>query len=130
MALYTAEQMITALEATRGNKSAASRRLGCGRNTIERYIRNYPSVKAAYEEQREVFIDSAETALMKKVNEGDTTAIIFALKTIGRHRGYVERFEVMLEQELDVMIGVLEESLEPDEFRKVAGILAAVSEKA
>jgi len=35
----------------------------------------------------------AENKLASKVNDGDTTAIIFTLKTIGRERGYIERKE-------------------------------------
>jgi transposase-like protein len=43
--------------------------------------------------QRNAIVDLAENKLMKKINEDDTTCIIFALKTIGRERGYSERNE-------------------------------------
>ena len=38
-------------------------------------------------------LDFAETMLMKHIREGDTTSLIFYLKTKGRERGYVERVE-------------------------------------
>lgn len=38
----------------------------------------------------ELLVDLLEDALVKKVKKGDTTAIIFGLKTKGRHRGYSE----------------------------------------
>jgi len=72
----------------------AARLLNCTRNTVYRYIENYATVKAAYEEQRETLIDFTEDQLFKQVKAGNITAIIFTLKTIGKHRGYVERQEV------------------------------------
>jgi predicted transcriptional regulator len=91
---YTTAQMIEALREKHGNLSAAARFLGCSRNTISRYIKIYPTVKAVADEERETLIDFAENQLFKQVQEGNITAIIFTLKTIGKHRGYVERQEV------------------------------------
>ncbi len=91
---YTTAQMIEALREKHGNLSAAARYLGCSRNTISRYIDTYPTVKAVYDEERETLIDFAENQLFQQVKEGNITAIIFTLKTIGKSRGYVERQEV------------------------------------
>ena len=91
---YTAAQIIEALREKHGNLSAASRYLNCSRDTIRRYIDLYPTVKAVYEEERETLIDFAENQLFKQVQDGNITAIIFTLKTIGKSRGYVERQEV------------------------------------
>jgi len=91
---YTANQMIEALREKHGNLSAAARFLGCSRNTISRYIDLYPTVKAVADEERETLIDFAENQLFKQVQDGNITAIIFTLKTIGKSRGYVERQEV------------------------------------
>lgn len=87
---YTTAQVIEALKATRGIQAAAARRLGCNRMTIANYIERYATVRQAYEEQREVLLDVAEGQLVKKVEAGDDAAVMFVLRTIGRHRGYGE----------------------------------------
>ena len=91
---FTANQIIDALREKHGNLSAAARYLGCERHTISRYINTYPTVKAVADEERETLIDFAENQLFKQVQDGNITAIIFTLKTIGKSRGYVERQEV------------------------------------
>ena len=45
-------------------------------------------------DERESLLDLAEGSLFDQVRKGNITAIIFTLKTIGKHRGYVERQEV------------------------------------
>ena len=91
---YTTAKMIEALREKHGNLSAAARFLNCSRNTISRYIDQYPTVKSVADEERETLIDFAENQLFQQVKDGNITAIIFTLKTIGKHRGYVERQEV------------------------------------
>ena len=91
---YTTAQIIEALREKHGNMAAAARFLNCSRNTISRYIDQYPTVKVVADEERETLIDFAENQLFKQVQDGNITAIIFTLKTIGKYRGYVERQEV------------------------------------
>ena len=91
---YTTAQIIEALREKHGNMAAAARFLHCSRNTVSRYIDTYPTVKSVADEERETLIDFAENQLFKQVQDGNITAIIFTLKTIGKHRGYVERQEV------------------------------------
>jgi predicted transcriptional regulator len=91
---YTAKEIAKALQEMHGNISASAKRLGCSRNTIKRYVEKYPTIADVFEEERETLIDFAENQLFKQVQEGNITAIIFTLKTIGKSRGYVERQEV------------------------------------
>lgn len=91
---YSAQQMIDAIQEAEGNLSAAARIVGCARSTVHRYVNEYATVAAAYEEANETAIDIAENELMKQVKKGSIPAIIFFLKTKGKSRGYVERQEV------------------------------------
>jgi len=92
---YTAQQMIDAIQDAKGILAAAARKIGCSRTTVHRYVNNYATVKDAYEEANETNIDFVESKLMEQVNSGNITAIIFFLKTKAKHRGYVERQEVV-----------------------------------
>lgn len=62
--------------------------------TVHRYVEKYPTIKAVVDDEREKFIDLAESRLVQHVRKGSLPAIMFALKTVGRSRGYVERQEL------------------------------------
>jgi len=53
-----------------------------------------PTLKVVLADAREKMIDNVESKLYSKALDGDTTAMIFFLKTQGKGRGYVERQEV------------------------------------
>lgn len=92
---YTAEQMIAALRDTKGMVSLAARKLGCSLNTVQSYIKDFPTVKTARDEEREKMGDAVELALYDEaVNKRNTAALIFLAKTQFKDRGYVERQEV------------------------------------
>lgn len=90
---YTAEEVATAIRESRGLITYAAKRLGCSRNTVYNYIERYASVAEAQDDARNELLDTAELQLARQINEGNITAIIFTLKTIGKHRGFIERHE-------------------------------------
>lgn len=94
MPSYTAQQMIDALEATRGMKTLTAKRLGCAYQTVQRYINKYPTVKQAYLDAHNMMGDAVELKLYEKAMSGDTTAMIFMLKTKFRERGYSEKYQI------------------------------------
>ena len=108
---YTAEQMITALRETKGMLTLAARKLGCSNTTVMRYINEYPTVKAARDEEREKMGDAVELALYDEaVNKRNTAALIFMAKTLFKDRGYVERQEVNINlQIVNKLVHLLEE---------------------
>lgn len=77
-----------------GNISLACKTFGINRDTYYEWRKKYPEFAAKADEAIDRRIDMAEDMLNRKCLEGDVTAIIFTLKTIGKRRGYVERQEI------------------------------------
>ena len=82
------EDVITALEKTHGNVTAASRLLGCTRANVFYYIKEYDDVRLAYELATDIISDIAEGHLIKAVVQGDMKAVQYWLNNKARHRGY------------------------------------------
>ena len=91
---YTPQQVADALNETRGMVFLAAKKLGCSDDTIYNYAKRYKAVGDALRQQRGQFVDMAELKLWNAVNEGEAWAVQFALRTLGKERGYVERSEV------------------------------------
>jgi hypothetical protein len=132
MRKITAAEIGPLITETNGNVAAIARRFGCARSTIQSRIDKSPGLKALLEDARQGMVDIAESALYKRIYEGDITAIIFFLKTRGKDRGYVERQEftgkdggdfglavkrlsVADEADIDDEIKRLEGDVDPDE---------------
>lgn len=91
---YTPQQIADTLNETRGMVFLAAKKLGCSDETIYNYAKRYKAVGDALRQQRGQFVDMAELKLWNAVNEGEAWAVQFALRTLGKERGYVERSEV------------------------------------
>lgn len=77
----------------KGNIAAIARHFGVTRQTIYNHIARSPTLKDSIDDARQSMIDNAESMLYQQIGQGNTTAIIFFLKTQGKGRGYVERVE-------------------------------------
>ena len=91
---YTPEQIIGALEESRGLIAPAARKLGCARDTIRRYLEEYEDIAQAIRDQREAVTDMAENALFQAILDREAWAVCFYLKCMAKDRGYVERAEL------------------------------------
>ena len=91
---FTPKQVADTLNETRGMVFLAAKKLGCSDDTIYNYAKRYKAVGDALRQQRGQFVDMAELKLWNAVNEGEAWAVQFALRTLGKERGYVERQEV------------------------------------
>jgi hypothetical protein len=88
--------MSEALAQTRGMVYLAAKRLHCDVNTVLRYCKRYPSVEDAKVAARGEFLDMAELKLWAAVQAGEHWAVTFALRTVGRDRGYSEHVALHL----------------------------------
>ena len=76
---------------TMGNVSESCSIAGISRQIFYNWMDKDPEFAEAVEEVNEANVDFVESALLQKINDGDTTTIIFYLKTKGKSRGYVEK---------------------------------------
>ena len=83
-----------AIEKSRGNISLVAKSFDISRTTVYTFLNKHPEIKQCLADEREKMIDNVESALYNQALDGNTTAMIFFLKTQGKGRGYVERQEV------------------------------------
>lgn len=88
------EEIVKAIEGSRGNKSKIARSLGVERTTIHVYLAKFASVRKAYESECERILDMAEDVVNTAVANGDVDTAKWVLRMQGKDRGYVERQEI------------------------------------
>lgn len=84
------ETVVKAYEKSAGNLSLCAKAIGIDRRTLDRWRKKYPELDAMMRDVEESLLDLCESRLMQNINDGNLTAIIFYLKTKGKHRGYIE----------------------------------------
>lgn len=87
--------MLEAMIKSLGVVTASANSVGISRETHYSWLRNDPEYKVAIEECIEIALDFAETSLLKQIQNGNTSATIFYLKTKGKHRGYIETNHIL-----------------------------------
>jgi hypothetical protein len=88
------EAIKNAIEQAHGLIKPAATSLGVTRKTLYVWINDDEELKDLVMQERESLIDLAESRLFQNVNDGDTVSILFALKTLGKNRGYIEKQEI------------------------------------
>ena len=106
---YTREQVVAALEKTKGMVYLAAKVLGCSYVTVYNYAKRYKSVQQAIDANRGEVIDAAELKLYNAILAGEHWAVAFALKTIGKHRGYVEKQAVDLKTDGELRVTYIDD---------------------
>jgi len=92
--IYKEKDILEALKASRGIVSAAARRLGMNRRQLTRRLKSSEKLRETRDDARAEFCDLAESKLVENVEAGNVPSVLFALKCLGKDRGYVERSEV------------------------------------
>lgn len=82
------EKFLQAFKNSLGIVSAACEMAGVSRKSYYRWIEGDEDFAAKIKDMADFQCDFVESKLLKKIEEGDTTAIIFYLKTKGKKRGY------------------------------------------
>jgi predicted DNA-binding protein YlxM (UPF0122 family) len=98
-----------------GNIAAIARHFKVTRQTIYNRIKESVTLQDAIKDARESILDDAESELYKQVKDGNTTALIFFLKTQGKGRGYVERQEMTGADGGDVRVKFIDYGLNKDD---------------
>ena len=86
--------MVEALTKSLGIVTIACKDVEISRQTHYRWMQEDEDYKKAVEDISDVALDFAESMLHKQIQDKDTTATIFYLKTKGKKRGYIEKNEV------------------------------------
>jgi hypothetical protein len=88
------EAMIEALTKSLGVVTLACKEVGIARKTHYEWYNQDEKYKAAVDDLVDVALDFAESMLHKQIQDKDTIATIFYLKTKGKRRGYIEKTEI------------------------------------
>lgn len=100
----TIDQLELALKQASGNMSQVARDLGVSRSIVNLRVSQNKRLQKVCTDAREELVDIAENMLMQKINQGDIAATIFALKTQGKRRGYIERQEVTNTEPVEIVV--------------------------
>jgi transposase-like protein len=103
---FKKKAFIKAYKKAFGNVSQSCLAIGIDRSTYYDWIKKDEKFKKKIEEAepQERFLDFLESKLVEQINGGNTTSIIFALKTKGKNRGYVERQEIVHDGRLETEV--------------------------
>ena len=97
---HTKKAIIAALEKSLGVVTTACKKVGIGRTTFYDYLNKDEKFAKQVKDIENIALDFAESQLHKQISEGNTTATIFLLKTKGKKRGYVERQEIIHDNQI------------------------------
>jgi hypothetical protein len=90
------EAVLQALEKSLGIVTTAVKSVGIARSTFYKWINEDEDFAKKVKDIDNITLDFAESQLHKQIQDGNTSATIFYLKTKGKKRGYVEKSELDL----------------------------------
>lgn len=91
---HTLEQILRGIAESSGSTRSIAMVMGVSRQTVYDWKEKYPEVGKAMDEAKKDFLDLLQDKFRDKVMGGDTASIIFGLKCLGKHLGYVEKVEI------------------------------------
>jgi hypothetical protein len=117
---YKAQQFIDAIPGSGGIITKIATKLGCNWYTVDKAIKKYPSVAAAYQAEKEKILDLAENRIITDMNDTDSGTSIQTVKWYlakkGKERGYVDqRSEIEHKGDNVVTLRVIYDETTPDD---------------
>ena len=112
--------VISMLEQSRGVVTIACKNAGVSRSAFYEMLKDDPEFAERVEDAKEQAIDHVESKLFNLIDNGDTGATIFFLKTRGKKRGYVERQEVTGADNTPIKIEIDFKNASIDELRQLS----------
>ena len=93
------EAFLKYYQETYGDITQSAKLTGISRGTYYKWINNDPKFLEEINaiEPKEMLVDFFQSQLVKRAVKEDTTAIIFGLKSLGKHRGWVEKTETEID---------------------------------
>ena len=88
------ESLLAALEKSLGVVTVACRQTDTPRSTYYKWLKEDANFFEQVKDIENVALDFAESSLHEQIQEKNTSATIFYLKTKGKNRGYIERQEI------------------------------------
>ena len=105
---------LTLFPETFGNITRTAKEIEIDRGTYYYWIRTDHDFKQAIEDlqPKRIIIDLAKSKLIEALEQGNITAIIFALKTLGKNEGFSEKTEIVnYNKDLDRVANMTDEEL-------------------
>lgn len=87
---HSQKKVIEAIQGTGGIITQIAERLRCTRQTVYNYLKRYPKVKEAYDQEKDMILDVCEEGIFAKIYAQDLDAIKYYLAKKGHDRGYGE----------------------------------------
>lgn len=87
------KELLKELVKSLGNVTTACKKIGIDRTTYYDWIAKDKKFKAMVDAVPEIRLDHYEKQLNKLIDDGNVAAVIFALKSQGKKRGWIEKQE-------------------------------------
>lgn len=110
------DDFLKVFEKALGNVSVACTNFGIDRVTFYNWYNADEQFRTACDAVKEKRKDFIESALDKRIQAGDTTAIIFAAKTQCKDRGYTEKIEFEGKQQTEISVAKVNVGKLPDDL--------------
>lgn len=99
---FSVQEVCETLQKNYGLVLQSSRKLGCSRQALAKYIERHPEAKKAHDDGQAAMLDVAEAVVIQNLMDQDLDAAKFVLSTIGKNRGYTTKTESELSGKLDL----------------------------